>query len=121
MATFDEHGNPAPDEPATPDDVRKKRARLDGLGGPGSIGASIWEILHPAQVQEEYRALGQEPPAKIDIITGGISDVADTAATDIRNAADTATGALTSLRDVAPLLLVVAVVWMITSHMPKDR
>lgn len=36
------------------------------------LGARIWEIMNPEQVQAEYEALGQTPPSKVSIIAGNM-------------------------------------------------
>lgn len=56
--TFDEDGN-----------------QLDGVGAsstyrpPDSIGAALWEYLHPSEVQAEYVAMGQTPPSTAEIMS----------------------------------------------------
>lgn len=32
-----------------------------------SFGAALWELSHPGQVQDEYRAIGKVPPSYVDI------------------------------------------------------
>ena len=38
------------------------------LGGDKSIGAQVWEVFHPEQVQAEYAAMGKAVPSKAAII-----------------------------------------------------
>lgn len=97
MATINESGEVLPDEPKpeAPDNVRNlgeaRRVRkgrrtvnspLSGVNNPNdgrdtSLGARVWEFLHPGQVQDEYRAVGADRvPSQIEIMTDAASDAA---------------------------------------------
>lgn len=104
MATIDESGTVLPDRPEAAElppssdnvrnlgDARKKRTRKarGGMGGTTSgtlganandgrdtsLGARVWEFLHPGQVQDEYRAVGAEVPSQWDIMTQSAADAA---------------------------------------------
>lgn len=52
----------------------------------GNIGGSIWEFFHPYQVQEEYRAVGKEPPSLLNIMTTAADDVQEQAAEQAKKA-----------------------------------
>ncbi len=41
------------------------------------IGGAFWEMTHPGQVQQEYSAVGKEPPPMSEIITGAASQVVE--------------------------------------------
>lgn len=58
---YDESGNPVTSAPRGPH-----------LGGLAWGGADIWEFFHPREVQEEYRAVGMEPPSTLDIMLGAV-------------------------------------------------
>lgn len=52
------------------------RQRMDGLGADDtrSIGAALWEMLHPGQVQEEYQAVGKDAPSYSSIVGSAFDD-----------------------------------------------
>lgn len=60
--------------PRTFDEDGRQLDGLNDLGAsgvytpPDSLGAALWEYLHPAEVQAEYVALGQTPPSAAEIM-----------------------------------------------------
>ena len=97
---------------------------LGGMGSLGaqgdtrSIGAAMWEILHPAQVQADARAVGAPVPSVMDIITGAAGDVATAADESIAQARDTAAQALDA-GAVAGKWIVVGVVALVALELLK--
>ncbi len=73
---------------------------LGETSDPGfSIGASLWELLHPGQVQAEYQAEGKPPPS--------VSDVMDTALTNIsQRAQENVQSAVRSVANAGKIILV---------------
>src|SRR5260221_13085791 len=59
---------------------RAREARRAGLGAAfdpsESLGAEVYELLHPVRVQEEYRAVGKEMPSVSNIMRGPARDAA---------------------------------------------
>ena len=62
-----------------------------------TIGGDIWEFLHPGQVQDEYSAVGKEPPTITEIMSGDISQASDIAGQNIQQAAQNVVSAVTGL------------------------
>lgn len=79
---------------------------MGSLGRDYSIGAQIWEMTHPEQVQEEYRAVGLEVPSKLTIVMGsplnrfgepipyGVADVLGNVAENIETSVEAVGGAI---------------------------
>lgn len=129
MATVDQSGEVLPDDAgesaidadnvidmqARRDELKKKRPHrtvtgMGGLGGPGSIGASIWEILHPEQVQAEAAAVGAPIPSIMDVITGNAGDIANDVTTNVSSALDATTS---GIKDLSKWLAIGAVLWLV--------
>jgi len=50
-----------------------------------SVGASLWEILHPFTVQDEFGAIGKEPPPVSEIIGSAAQNIETHAAAGVEN------------------------------------
>lgn len=55
----------------------------------GSFGGDIWEFFNPGRVQDEYRAVGKEPPPMTEIISGAAADATERAAENIHAGVET--------------------------------
>jgi hypothetical protein len=69
--------------------VQARDARISGLGqfSPSeSVGAALWEFFNPAQVQEEYRAVGKPVPPVAEIMTGAADAAVSQAGEGLRQA-----------------------------------
>ena len=135
MPTFDAAGNPLPDEPETQADAdnvrnleterRRRRVRpaaqvgMGALNGPGSIGASIWEMLHPGQIQAEAAAVGAEIPSRIDIISGAAGDIATTADAAVQDAIAAGESAVGAVGKYGPWLVAGVVAWLVLHEWEK--
>ena len=73
---------------------------LGDASSPGfDIGASVWELFHPGQVQAEYQAEGKPPPS--------VSDVWDTALTNVsQRTQENVQSAVRSVANAGKIILV---------------
>lgn len=125
MSTYDESGRVLDDQPspgasarmeAAPKKKRKGKARR--LNGPGSVGASIWEMFHPGAVQDEAAAVGAEIPSKVDVIAGGFSDAVESIPGAIGDAVNLGGDAMETVKRLA---VIGAVVWIAFEFWKESR
>lgn len=113
--------------------------RRPGLGA-YSVGAALWETLHPEQVQAEYAAAGAPVPSKIAIIVGNapaftpantlsyayenFGQTVDTAAAAGQDLADAGAAAADALKGAGTMVLVglgLVVAIELLSRLPNER
>lgn len=116
--TFDADGELVIDSP------RKRMNGVHGLGADDtrSIGSALWEMLHPGQVQEEYKAVGKDAPSYSSIV-GSAFDDAMTAAYEgqqqVKEGAQKIAGAAQSLLPWIVIGAVALAVVFVADKIPK--
>lgn len=85
------------------------------------IGASIWDFLHPGQVQSEYVAAGATAPSEFDIMTGAIDTAAQKAAEDVQTVEQAAVTAAQAVPSLIKWIAVAVIAYVILQILPKGR
>src|SRR6266700_5774184 len=80
---------------------------LGGVAGTQSIGASLFELLHPFTVRAEYEAVGKPPPSVSDVFDEALTNVSQRAEENVRSVVNAGKLVLVSI----VVLGVVYVVW----------
>lgn len=115
MATYDPDGTLI-DERTAPLYINGTR-RQQGLGWLLDGGA-LWEILHPGQVQDEYRAVGaQTIPTVAEIESAAINRAIDTARADTQGAGDS----LKTLLKLGAVIVIGIAVIEVAGKIPAPR
>lgn len=99
------------------------RRRLRGLGytDTRSVGASIWEFLHPGTVQREFEAVGKSVPGYGEIWESAADDAITAARETAGNVAESAQAAAAGAMSVARYALIGAGIYLALQLLGQKR
>lgn len=94
--------------------VFNQQGRYLGETATPGWGASLYELLHPFTVREEYRAVGKAPPP--------VSEVWDTALTNISQSASESIGSIQRTgKLIVAAVIVVSVAYVVMKFTGRKR
>jgi hypothetical protein len=108
-------------EPVTLD---QEGQTLSGLGQDTStqgIGASIWDFLHPSQVQAEYAAVGKDVPTTGEVLGTAFDTAIQKSAEDVATVEQAAQTAAEAIPGIVKWIAVAIVAYVLLQVIPKSR
>lgn len=88
------------------------------------FGASLWEITHPGQVQQEAGVIGvvgAPPPSYFDIWGNAFSDIGTNIQDNAKAVGSGLDSAFSAAAALVPWIVVGIIVVAVNSHLPKEK